>query len=256
MPELPIIESRLAVFSPISLTEMKEVRLMDRIDTKYVTSADDIIPLLDALKGDFMVQEVGGRRVARYETTYYDTEDSDMFRSHQRGKLNRLKIRMRSYLDTDDTFLEIKNKNNKARTKKRRVRCDDRSPKSLMANSEFIMNASGIGPETISANIENSFNRITLVNKARTERLTIDFGLAFHNARNGRSETMDGITIIELKQEERSVSMARETLRELRIKATGFSKYCVGCGITGTDARMNRLKPKLRYIEKLTDRAI
>lgn len=41
-----------------------------------------------------------------------------MYRMHHCGKKVREKIRVRTYLDTNDTFLEIKNKNNHGRTKK------------------------------------------------------------------------------------------------------------------------------------------
>ena len=40
-------------------------------------------------------------------------------------------------------------------------------------------------------------------------------------------------------------------LRGLRIHPAGFSKYCVGMALTDRRLRHNRLKPRLRMVERL-----
>ena len=52
---------------------------------------------------------------------YFDTDDYEMYRMHHAGRTVREKIRVRTYLDSLDTFLEVKNKNNHGRTKKKRI---------------------------------------------------------------------------------------------------------------------------------------
>ena len=42
-------------------------------------------------------------------------------------------------------------------------------------------------------------------------------------------------------------------LKELRIKKTGISKYCLGMALTGQAKKINILKRKLREIQKITN---
>ena len=108
-------------FEPISLAQMESVKLMNRIDTKYAVSRAVLPAILEAAKADYYVQETGGKRIATYDTMYYDTESLDMYVRHHDRQLVRQKIRIRQYVDSDLTFLEIKRKNNKGRTKKKRI---------------------------------------------------------------------------------------------------------------------------------------
>jgi len=47
-------------FSPISLEEMKAVKLMNRIDVKYVTTVSKLRELLKIIANDYFVQRNGG----------------------------------------------------------------------------------------------------------------------------------------------------------------------------------------------------
>lgn len=87
-------------------------------------------------------------------------------------------------------------------------------------------------PETLIEQIENRFDRITLVNKAKTERLTIDTNLRFNNIATGEQLSMDGIVIIELKRDGNLPSPILGKLCDLRIHPHGFSKYCIGSALT------------------------
>ena len=107
---------------PITLDEMKSIRLMNRMDTKFVTTVDMLVRLLDLCKGSYYSQSINGKRVSPYRTTYWDyPERHDMFHFHQAGHLPRTKVRARTYLDSGHSFLEIKRKNNHGKTKKKRV---------------------------------------------------------------------------------------------------------------------------------------
>ena len=87
----------LAQYDKITLDEMSSIRLMNRIDTKFVTTMPVLLRLLEMAKEDYWAQEIDGERNMRYETTYYDTTDYDMFYTHQHGHANRQKIRFRTY---------------------------------------------------------------------------------------------------------------------------------------------------------------
>ena len=107
--------------APISLDEMSRVRLMNRIDTKYVTTMPYLVRLLEMAGGEYRVQEIGGLRNMPYYTCYFDTPDRDMFTQHQRGRNARQKIRLRVYENSGTAFLEIKDKDNRGRTDKKRI---------------------------------------------------------------------------------------------------------------------------------------
>ena len=99
--------------------------------------------------------------------------------------------------------------------------------------------------------LENRFDRITLVNKGKTERLTIDTNLRFHNIVTDSYRFMDGAVIIELKRDGNVPSPILRMLRDLRIKPHGFSKYCIGSAFTNEALHRNRIKPKMHDIEKI-----
>ena len=115
------MEKTLQSYTPVSLEQMKAVRLMNRIDTKYVTTLPKLVRLLEMARGQYWVQEIDGQRNMPYYTLYYDTERCDMYLEHLRGRKTRQKIRIRAYEHSGVSFLEVKNKNNKGRTAKKRV---------------------------------------------------------------------------------------------------------------------------------------
>ncbi len=243
---------------------MSAVRLMNRTDTKFVTSYAKALSLLSAAKDDYFVQEIDGRRIAEYYTVYFDTPQYDMFRCHERGKVNRQKLRIRSYVDSNLSFLEVKTKDNHLRTKKRRmpmVNFDPVHPRrdilfggaeeELAECENFIGEHLRYAAESLTERIENRFERITLVNKAKTERLTIDMHVRFHNLITNQRLALNNIVIIELKRDGLQPSPILSLLRRMRIKPLGFSKYCVGTAITFPTLPQNRLKQRLRNIQRI-----
>jgi hypothetical protein len=100
--------------------------------------------------------------------------------------------------------------------------------------------------------VENNFHRITLVNDAKTERLTIDFGIHIRNHETGAEADFDNLVIIELKRDGRVHSPILALLRQLRIKPSGFSKYCIGSTLTNSNLKINRFKKRLHRYEKIS----
>ena len=246
-----MLERVLRDMKPISLEEMSGVKLMNRIDTKYLTTLPVLENLLTAASDDFFVQENNGVKNSPYYTCYFDTSEVSMYYDHQRGKKSRKKIRIREYVDSGVLpFLEIKNKNNKGRTKKKRVSMQDGS--SLTDFEDFITEHSEFSSSDLSPKIENRFNRITLVNKEKTERITIDTSLEFHNFVSNRDLILPPLVIIEWKRDGlSSKSGLKPLLRELRIQESGFSKYIIGIAMTDSELPQNKIKKRLRFIEKL-----
>ena len=67
------MKSILQNFQPISLDEMSGVKLLNRTDTKFVTSLNQLRKLLSMAEHDYRVQEINGQRIAHYYSTYFDT---------------------------------------------------------------------------------------------------------------------------------------------------------------------------------------
>lgn len=238
-------------FDTISLEEMGKVSLMNRIDTKYFTTLDKIDELLKAAAPHYLIQQIDGQTMMPYFTRYYDTEDATMFYQHQRGKKTRQKVRIRKYESSDlPPFIEVKSKNNKGRTRKKRISMDNGAE--LSPYSDFLETYSDYDPSALIPQIDNHFYRITLVNKEFSERVTIDLGLEFTNLTTGRKVKLNKLGIIECKRDGRAaVSILRDILKDLRIKPNGFSKYCIGMAVTNDGLRQNRLKNKIRMIGRI-----
>ena len=107
--------------TPIGLEDMKAVRLMNRVDQKYMAPAGVLKELLGRVADGYYVQHIEDEPLAPYRTLYFDTDDLRMYTMHHNQKLNRQKLRVRTYRSTNTTFFEIKNKDNKKKTRKVRI---------------------------------------------------------------------------------------------------------------------------------------
>lgn len=247
------IEELAGAMPPITLAEMSSVRLMRRTDQKYVTNTATLIRLLEMVKDDYYSQIIGTQRISPYATTYWDTPDNyRYFRLHETGHKPRMKVRVREYVSSGDCFLEIKRKDNHGKTTKRRVQVPSvQAVISEGAGEDFLQQETGLSFSTLKPAVGNRFNRITLVNKGKTERLTIDFDIHFYNYFSQTRGQMDDAVIIELKRDGRAKSPILPILRTLRVKPSGFSKYCVGEVMTNSSLRVNRFKKRMIKIGKL-----
>lgn len=254
MPDSP--HNRLLMqFPSISLAEMDGVKLMNRVDSKYVTDAATLAILLsDALALGYRVLEVDGKRVNHYNSLYFDTPALKMYTDHQNRRLTRQKVRTRVYVSSGLTFLEVKRKNNHGRTKKKRtvIPSDAFADfRSVPEACSFLAEKSDYTAEMLCPRVTTAFDRITLVNAGLTERLTIDFHLHFHNVASGLDAGLGRAVIIELKQDGHAGSRMKQVLLEHRIKPLRVSKYCIGTVLTDPDAKKNRFKQKIKQIEKV-----
>lgn len=245
------VDDRLSALETITLEEMSGIRLMNRIDTKFLVNVENLPSLLGMAKADYYVQQIGELRKAYYRTLYYDTPEATMYVVHQDGKLNRQKIRVREYVESNLMFLEVKTKNNKGRTSKKRISITDEN---VLGNSEavaFLDEKSKFKMNEIAFRLRNNFSRITLVNKEKSERLTIDFNINFENCVTGIKNTIPKLCIVEVKQDGNAHSHFKDYLSSLRIKKRSISKYCLGMVLTDPSLKYNRFKEKVRYINKL-----
>lgn len=240
------VESIINQFESISLSEMDNVKLLNRTDKKFMLTLEQLENFLQQINKTYRVLEINKIRLNAYRSYYFDTPDFDLYKAHHNKKLNRLKIRFRSYLESGIHFLEIKLKTNKGRTIKKRM--DVETPGIISENEENFIRQfyNYCNPLANSLNID--YHRITLVNKEFPERVTIDMNLTFMDEASSRS--LDNIAIVEIKQDSLSNSTQAEiALKSMRIKEGFISKYCLGMAFL-KPVKQNLFKTKIRKIVK------
>lgn len=246
MDELQTILSK---FNSVSLEEIDEVKLMNRIDRKYWFHISSLNTLLKNVTQYYDILEINGQRLMEYQSTYFDTADNFMYVKHHNRKLNRYKLRRRTYLSTDADFFEIKLKTNKKRTVKSRIPTTLSDKNLLEKEIVFLEDKSPFRAEDLKKSLNNHFSRMTLIHKNKLDRCTIDIHPKFWNEKG--EVRFDNLVIFELKRGRSLKSSPMVSLlRDLKIRQRGLSKYCTGRAILDPSLKRNAFKPRLRFIEK------
>ncbi len=251
--DIPPLLTRLENLEAIRLSEMDQAALLDRTDTKYLLSEAQLFRILPHLSEHYRILEIDGRRLHRYRTLYFDTPDMALYRQHHNGRRDRYKVRQRAYVDSDQIFLEIKHKVNADTTLKSRMQAPALSTQITPEARAFLQTHYPYPTEMLDARLLNTFQRITLVSKQRIERLTIDVGLSL--LWDDVHVSLAGIAIAEVKQN--GFSTESEFIRQMRalgVRATGFSKYCIGVAMLYPEIKHNNFKPQLGRIARLEER--
>ncbi|MDC3258141.1 polyphosphate polymerase domain-containing protein [Flavobacteriales bacterium] len=238
-----------ALFSPIKLAEMDNVKLMSRSDTKFAFKISKLPELLNQMIPFYRVLEINGKLIHDYKSLYFDTDDRKFYLDHHNGRVNRNKVRFREYVGSDLTFLEIKRKNNKGKTIKKRMKVDSINEKLSVKQKEYIHSI--IGSDIILNSKQwINFSRITFVHKVYKERLTIDINLNFKE--KNRLGDLNQIVIGEVKQERMSrLSDFMRIAKDLHILPIRISKYCMSTLELNPELKQNRFKEKTLFLTKL-----
>jgi len=239
-------------FRPVGLDKLDNVRLMDRVDTKYILPVFKIPEFLERLDGDGRVLEINGERIFDYHTVYLDTSDYSFFNQHVTGRTGRSKVRYRTYVNSGITFLEVKMRKDGNRTIKWRIEnCLTSENKCDNEGLEFLSRHIPEEKLSISPVISNEFRRVTFVNPEFNERMTLDFNLSYRSNGPARFD-MPRLAILELKTfSGLSGSRAAAILKEMGVHPIGFSKYCVGVAVLCNPPKKNIVKTKLLLINKI-----
>ena len=238
-----------ASFSPIKLAEMDNVKLMSRSDTKFAFKISKLPELLNQIIPFYRVLEINGKLIHDYKSLYFDTDDRKFYLDHHNGRVNRNKVRFREYVGSDLTFLEIKRKNNKGKTIKKRIKVDSINDDLSVKQKEYIHSIIG---SNIILNSKQwiNFSRITFVHKVYKERLTIDINLNFKE--KDRRGDLNQIAIGEVKQERMSrLSDFMRIAKDLHILPIRISKYCMSTLELNPELKQNRFKEKTLFLTKL-----
>lgn len=253
----PVIETVLDGFAHLSLDELNtKAAMLERLDNKYILPASRFRPAIETLADHFDVLEIDGKRAFIYATTYYDDPALRGYYDHHQGRRKRCKVRVRNYVDAGFSYLEVKLKDKRQVTIKKRLK---------LAVPENGLDSCGLDfvetchhdlyaepfAKALMPVIDVQYERVTLVAKAGGERMTIDTALRFEAA-NVTRVVRPHMLIIETKSK-RGNGIADKILRSMHMHPTKrCSKYCIGMAATGQVDRRNRFLPALRRLDLLT----
>ncbi len=244
-------------FRPIDLPTLNaKAAMLERLDHKYVVRR----PVLEAMRAElaerFDVLEIEGRRAFTYETCYFDDPERRSYHDHHQGRRQRMKVRVRRYVEAGLCFVEVKLKDRRGSTVKKRMPYDPDKyghlDDSAMAHVRQSWEALYGRPfdRTLEPSLRMQYQRVTLVAREGGERMTIDSGIRFFGSGDERGTDAD-VFIVETKSAH-GHGIADTILRRHHQHPTnGCSKYCVGMSVTGAVHKFNRFRPALRKLGAL-----
>jgi len=239
-PAEPEVLAALDHFNRHSLAEQDEVSLLDRAECKYLMPVDRLPSLISELSNDYTVLQCNDDWLFTYENTYFDTGDWQLYRQHHNGKLNRYKCRHRRYHETNVSFVEVKSKNNKLRTVKRRIPWE----------AQTAIQVDGLD-EGLEQKLYVNYRRASLWNRAVNERITLDFDLYFKRFSQSQTVSLPHAAVIELKCAGKPQTSPFFRLAGARhLHPQPMSKYCVGACLTDDGTlKTNRFRRLLKTVQ-------
>lgn len=247
------LATELVPFERITLDELKnsDAQLLNRQERKFLMTRDQFSELLTVLTGSYRVFEVNNARMSGYSTEYYDTDSFLTYLQHHNGKANRYKLRVRHYLSSGDSYLEIKEKKNTGRTTKKRIRVENDAALSEPKPEAFLAKVFPYDYRTFHPVLTTDYTRVTLVARDHPERITFDLNLSFHT--DDCEYSYPEIVVGEIKHNcPLRQSPAGMALHSMGIHDTSFSKYCTGISLTYAEVKHNHFKKNLLLLDKLS----
>ncbi|WP_418275740.1 polyphosphate polymerase domain-containing protein [Isoptericola jiangsuensis] len=234
-----VVTHALADSTPVSLTELDATAaLQTRVDRKYVLTPGEVADLLAGIGPGVRVLQIDGSRTFTYASTYYDTADLVTFHQAARRRRRRYKVRMRTYVDTGGTFLEVKTRAARGVTVKERVPTADAGPQLAPQAARFVddrLAAARIAapPSSHLAPVLSShYRRTTLL--THDARVTLDTDLTWRLAPGpdgvARWADVGGLVVVETKAGTAPSSVDRLLWRAGH-RPDRISKYATGLAV-------------------------
>ncbi|NVJ61083.1 MAG: polyphosphate polymerase domain-containing protein [Gammaproteobacteria bacterium] len=247
-------------FKSHGLDEQDSASLMHRNEVKFMLPVSALVDCLDLLSSNYTVLEINGKRNFHYLSNYFDTESFEFYRAHHNGKANRYKIRIRHYVDSLLSFLEVKYKDVKGRTHKYRIPIEQgcQTYREFEKHKEreadnFVQRFIGQTFSQLTPILNIGYHRVTLLGMNVEERVTIDTNLYFSDRGTGDSKCLCKTAIVEIKRKNGlKDSVAYQLFRSRNFRTTSCSKYCLGMALSREqDVKMNRFKPILQRLDRI-----
>lgn len=277
------LQNILNSFNAFDLKTLNDSYAQNRYDFKFIIPNNKLIPIINALKLSFSVLAINQKTQFKYQTTYYDTENYDMYNNHHRGKFPRYKIRIRTYNNidetnmfakktqtpekianmefhptfktqffTDETYLEIKKKNNNTLSEKYRIKLENISSPDIKKLINTIPQITPYQNIMLQPTLKTNYTRITFLNLQNNNKITIDNNIFFSS--ENKNKNINEFYILEYKTNKKAINQEfRRLLKENGIYQTSFSKYCFGLNYTHHKLKKNNFVPILKKLQKQFD---
>ena len=262
-----------AEWKSISLKAMNEKAAMQtRVDRKYIVDAETAAKVLSTLDADASVMEIDGQRDFAYDSVYFDTPQMQSYHSAAYSRDDTFKIRTRSYLDSELTFLEVKTDGEQDMTVKKRIPYTFENRDTLTAEGyEYITAALGdilAGPvHKLEAVLTTGYRRTTVFlpqseKNPVASRMTVDNALTwtpmsenilmagvnyrnFHGNLVGTTYGLPNAVIIETKSGVEP-SVADQHLWDAGITPAKISKFATGMAALNPQLASNKWEETLK----------
>lgn len=245
-----VVDKMFGALAPIALDELVErAGLLTRMDRKYLLPAAGLPAVLARLPADVRVLDIEARRRFTYRSAYFDTPGLDSYLGAARPRRRRFKLRVRSYLDSDLHFFEVKTRGARGTTVKQRFPYagdDDRlGPETQLLALDTLADA-GVRADGFRFHLAltTHYERTTLFIPSTGSRVTIDQQLAWTLPRGATLRAPDRV-IVETKSS-RTTSPVDRLLWSLGHRPSPISKYATGLAALRPDLPANRWCPVLR----------
>lgn len=205
-------------FDSVSLNELRDTAaLLTRVDRKYVLPRAALPQLLAGLRDltktrrqSAAALEIAGERTFGYRSVYLDTEELRCFQDAGQRRRRRFKVRSRTYLQTGESFLEVKVRGPRGTTVKERIEHPDLeweplSDKGIRFIDECLLRygISASPAQQLRPTLVTAYQRGTLLLDGAGRgigRVTIDTELAWTTCRGQRRDLdRPGLSIVETK---------------------------------------------------------
>ncbi|WEO78883.1 polyphosphate polymerase domain-containing protein [Cryobacterium sp. SO2] len=246
----------------IGLAELTErASLLTRIDRKYVLPRSELDSVLADLDEGVRVLDIDGVRSSEYESVYFDTPELTSFMMAAHPRRRRFKIRTRTYVDSAQSYLEVKTRGGRGVTVKDRLPygIDDRARLTSEGRryTDTVLDEAditGAEGQDLVPTLTTRYLRTTLFIPESSSRATIDTGLSWSSV-PGRNAPGAGapqlrldrprLAIVETKSGSRASAVDRILWAHGHRPAT-ISKYGTGMAALRSDLPDNKWAPVLR----------
>jgi len=257
-----LLDVPLTGLDTIDLAELTErASLLTRIDRKYVLPRSELDAVLGDLDPAVRVLDIDGVRSSAYESVYFDTPELTSFLMAAHPRRRRFKIRTRTYVDSAQSYLEVKTRGGRGVTVKDRLpyALDDRATLTTEGRqyTDTVLDEAdieGAQGQDLVPTLMTRYLRTTLFVPESSSRATIDTGLSWamlagrRSARPAAQERRldrPRLAIVETKSGARASAVDRILWAHGHRPAT-ISKYGTGMAALRSDLPANKWAPVLR----------
>jgi hypothetical protein len=182
-----VLDVPLTGLDTIDLGELTErASLLTRIDRKYLLPRSELDAVLADLDSGVRVLDINGVRSSAYESVYFDTPELTSFLMAAHPRRRRFKIRTRTYVDSAQSYLEVKTRGGRGVTVKdrlpyapsdrARLTTEGRRYTDTVLDDAAITGAHG---HDLMPTLTTGYLRTTLFIPESSSRATIDTGLSW-----------------------------------------------------------------------------